>query len=260
MSNLEDGAPLCAGESGGEGCGGSGIGSSASSNETHGSGPAGGGTLRDVGNAMDVDGDRVDTTSSMGTAGYGPRTYPEVILAPGSPPRSAQVLPSPRSSMQHPASEPSPDGNCGQRQFPFVDQTQYEQLTWDQPHEQCSQREYHRKESQEALETRLGFMGAADAKCTRVGGDDMDASETMCGKRARAPVEGVAGLDISAQSSSKICRAGELRAPFVADSEVVKEHSQWRRYGMGGNIDTQSREDPGAPSVICGGGPRFLRG
>ena len=43
-------------------------------------------------------------------------------------------------------------------------------------------------------------MDAAEAKRAPVGGDDMDTSETVNGKRERAPGEGAADSDIPTQS------------------------------------------------------------
>ena len=83
----------------------------------------------------------------------------------------------------------------------------------------------------------------------------MDTSETLAGKRERAPVEGVMDSDIPTQSVDKKCRAGDLHFASVADKEMVKKHAQWRHADMMGNIDAQTHKHPGAPFNKGGGGP-----
>ena len=46
----------------------------------------------------------------------------------------------------------------------------------------------------------------------------------------------------------------DLHLAFLTEKEVVKKHAQWRYFEMEKEIGAQSRKDPGAPSVIDGGG------
>ena len=88
-----------------------------------------------------------------------------------------------------------------------------------------------------------------------MGGDATDTSETLTGKCERTPAEGAVDSDVPSQSAVKKCRLGHLHLAFVMDKDVVKGHAQWRRSAMETKIGTQARKDPGAPSVMDGGGP-----
>ena len=98
-------------------------------------------------------------------------------------------------------------------------------------------------------------MGAAEAKRIPVGGDDADVPETAAGTRDRAPVEGVMDSTIPTQSLVRKCRVGDLHLARVADKGVAQEHAQSQHFDMEEKIGTQSAEDPGALSVLGGGGP-----
>ena len=91
--------------------------------------PWGNGTLRKEGNGARVGAEKVKTTSSTGTTGDDAHSPPEAIPAPDSPSHLALVPTSPRPPMQRRAPESSFGRNCGQRQAPVVDRTQYEELT-----------------------------------------------------------------------------------------------------------------------------------
>ena len=97
-------------------------------------------TLRNEGNEMDADPEKGDTNSSAGTPRDGPHTSPEAISVTDSPASSAQVPPSPRSSMRHRAPESSFDENCGRPPAPLADRPQHEKLPWDQFRERCPRR------------------------------------------------------------------------------------------------------------------------
>ena len=60
---------------------------------------------------------------------------------------------------------------------------------------------------------------------TSLGGDAMDASETLTGKRERAPVEGVMDSHVPSQSVDKRCRLGDLHWASVMGKDVVKKHA-----------------------------------
>ena len=66
------------------------------------------------------------------------------LIPPGSNPgaRFAVVVGATTLLAPVPLAHPSPGssfgGNCRQSQAPIVDRTQYEELTWDQLHEQCA--------------------------------------------------------------------------------------------------------------------------
>ena len=83
----------------------------------------------------------------------------------------------------------------------------------------------------------------------------MDASETVSGKRGRAPAEGVMNSDIPTQWLGKKYRAGDLHLASVADKEEARGHAQWRHSDMKGEIAVQSRKDRGVSFDLDGGGP-----
>ena len=101
---------------------------------------------------------------------------------------------------------------------------------------------------------RLASKGAAGPERIPVGGDEMDTSETIDGKRERAPVEGAMGWDIPSQSLGRTCRVGDLHLVFVADKEAVTEHAKWWHFETMEKVDSQSGKVPSAPFVIVRGG------
>ena len=83
------------------------------------------------------------------------------------------------------------------------------------------QRRYPRKESKEALTTRLAPTVAAEANRKPAGGGDTDTSETINGERGRAPVWGATDSDIRTQSLGTKRRVGDLHTAIVAEKAVV---------------------------------------
>ena len=84
------------------------------------------------GNGMEMGGEKLN----------GNRSSPAAVRVSESPSLSAQVLPSPSVSVQHPGPAPSLDRNCVQSQAPAIDRSPHEGPTWDQLHEKCTQRGY----------------------------------------------------------------------------------------------------------------------
>ena len=99
-----------------------------------------------------------------------------------------------------------------------------------------------------------------DNPITGLDDDAMDTSETLTGKRERAPVADVMGLDIPTQSEDKKGRLGDPHVALATEKEVAKEHAQWRQSDMKNKIDTQTRMEPGASFVLDAGGLCHLRG
>ena len=79
-------------------------------------------------------------------------------------------------------------------------------------------------------EGRLENSAYPDGRCGSeahtVGGDDTGNSDTIAGKRGRAPRDEELDSDIPAQSSGKRRREGDLHPAFVAEKKVAKEHAQ----------------------------------
>ena len=83
----------------------------------------------------------------------------------------------------------------------------------------------------------------------------MDTSETVSGKRERAPAAGVMDSETPTQSMGPQCRAGDLHLASVEDKEVAEGCAQWWHLEMKENIGAQSREGPGASFVLDSGAP-----
>ena len=105
-------------------------------------------------------------------------------------------------------------------------------------------------------------MGAEvpDNPSTYFGDDATDTSETLTGKRERAPVAAATDSDIPAESADKEGRLGDLHPAFITDKAVARRYVQWWRLDMEGKIDTQNGTDPGASFGSDGGGQYSLRG
>ena len=63
------------------------------------------------------------------------------------------------------------------------------------------------------------------------------------------------GSNVPNQSAEKKSLLGDRHLAFVSDKDVAKGHSQWWRSDITEKIGTQTREDPGASSVMDGAGP-----
>ena len=90
------------------------------------------------------------------------------------------------------------------------------------------QRGYIRKDSEEVLKTHLAAMDAEEKKRTLTGSNDMDTSMSVLGARGRPPMGAAEHSEASRLSRHKRHRADALRAAFLAEMEVVKEHASWR--------------------------------
>ena len=69
--------------------------------------------------------------------------------------------------------------------------TRYNGLPYDQFRDLRKRRGYHRKDSREALETRLALINAAEERRVVPGGDAMDTSETVVGDACGYPWRGL---------------------------------------------------------------------
>ena len=139
---------------------------------------------------MDVDVEKESWTWSTGTPRCDDRYHPAAIPAPDSPTVSVDLPSSPRSPGRRPEWESSSDKECEPFRAPVAGRAQYDQLTWDQLHQQRSQRGFRRKESKEVVKTRLASTDAAEARHIPTGGWEQDAPIYADGKGERAPVEG----------------------------------------------------------------------
>ena len=83
----------------------------------------------------------------------------------------------------------------------------------------------------------------------------MATTETISGKRERAPAEGAMDSAIPTQSVETEGRLGDLHLAFVMDKGVAKEHARRRRSDMKEKIDMRTRKDPGVSFSMDFGGP-----
>ena len=89
-------------------------------------------TLRIERNEVEGEKEKADTSSSAGTPGGCPHTFPKAIPVPASPLLLVQVPSSPQPSVQLPAPESSSVRNCEQPQAPVVYRSRCDKLTWGQ--------------------------------------------------------------------------------------------------------------------------------
>ena len=106
---------------------------------------------------------------------------------------------------------------CAPSQAPEADGAKYEELTWGQLHDQCSQRGYRKIESEAVLETRLSTMDAAEAK--RISADTAQEDE----KRERAPVKGVKVSDNPTTPADLV--GNRQRAPAIGANGLGYSHA-----------------------------------
>ena len=89
-------------------------------------------------------------------------------------------------------------------------------------------------------------MGGEDRKRAASEDDAKDTSETVAGKRDRAPTAGAGNPDKSPGNQEKRCPADDFLAALVADKEVVMEYAQWW------NTDLKTRLDATQASAVDG--------
>ena len=115
--------------------------------------------LRNVESEMEAVREDGDLTSSTGCT---PR--PEMIPVPDSPSLSVQLpTKQPSKPNLHPP-DSSSERTCELPQVPRADGAQYEDLSWGQLHDRCSQRGRRKKASKAVLNARLSTMDAAEVK------------------------------------------------------------------------------------------------
>ena len=167
----------------------------------------------DVEKDMDADREDGNYTSSTGTPGSDSGPKPEMVPAPDPPPLSVRFL-SPRvPSDTHPHLESSFEKTCWPSQAPRAEGAQYDEMTWGQLHDPCSQRGFRKREPKAVLKTRLTAMGAAEAKRSLA-----DATQDA-GKCERAPLRGVKGLGYSSWYSGPAFCGWDTRAGAREGSE-----------------------------------------
>ena len=116
----------------------------------------------DVDGNMDVGEDDGIGAPSTWIPESGSRRRQGALPAPDSPSLSVR-LPAPKGSVgRHPDPGSSFDRLCEPSQALEVNRTLYDEMTWDQLHDKCSQRGFRNKESKAVLKTRLTKMGAGD--------------------------------------------------------------------------------------------------
>ena len=168
----------------------------------------------DVDVGMDLDGEAGNRTSSAGIPDSESGPNPEAIPAPDSPSPSVQLPPRRGLSERYPDWEFSFEKKCEPSHAPVADRTEYDEMTWDHLHDQCSPRGFRQKESKTVLKPRLNAMGAAEDKRNLKGTVAQNAPVCSRGIRERAPGGGVIDWDISTHSSGNTqADGGRKRAP-----------------------------------------------
>ena len=154
--------------------------------------------------------------------------HPGAIPIPYSPTLSVQRPSSPSLSFRLSPPASSIDKSCTPSRAPLADHGRFDHLSNGQIRGLRKRRVRGRVESREVSVTRSASIEDEESRRILTGYGASDASVTVSGKRARPPA-GVAELpDGPAINQDKRFRADALRLAFAADTEVVKEHAQWR--------------------------------
>ena len=143
-----------------------------------------------MGKGKEVDRKDGNYTSSTVSTESDSGLRPAMIPVPDSPWLSAELLSPHAPSDGYPHLEPSFHKTCAPPQARRAAGTQYDEMTWGQLRDQCSQRGFRKKESGAVLKTRLTEMDAAEAK------RNLKEVTEEAGKRGRTPVRGVKVSDI----------------------------------------------------------------
>ena len=150
---------------------------------------------------------------------------PRFIPVLGSPYRSAEAYPELALDGTGHTSE-SFGRLYAPSQLPRCESANNDHPSYDQLHELCRRRSYHKKNAKAAPETRSVAMDAAGRRPLGGAENDMDKSSSVSGKRARTleepstietPVMGMNG---------KRPRGDALAAALAAGNSVVHEHAQ----------------------------------
>ena len=158
------------------------------------------------------------------------------VLLPSSPPLS--VLLPPNASSLSKDWVPS--------KAPRATHENYDHASDVQLHDLYAHRGYSRKDSKAVLKARSASMDEENPKRTIVEDDAIGTSETLTGKKDRAPGAVAENSDLSPGNQEKRCRVGALHFASVAGKEVVREHAQWR------NSDLKSRWAAAHASAVDG--------
>ena len=107
---------------------------------------------------------------------------PRLIPVLDSPLHSARPFPGPVLGDTGRTSE-SFDRKCAPSRAPRCASTDYDQISYDQLHELCKQRGYHKEDAKAVIKTRQEATGAAERRPTEGAADDMDTSSSVPGKK-----------------------------------------------------------------------------
>ena len=83
----------------------------------------------------------------------------------------------------------------------------------------------------------MAAMDAAEKKCNCDMPDAMDTSEALAGFRYRAMADAMDTSEDLPVTQGTRCRASGPHLPLVAEREIAKEHTQWRRSEMKAHWD-----------------------
>ena len=167
------------------------------------------------------------------SGGQSPDTSAEPPLAS---PRSIPIPESPKNSEcpsfppvveDHGQASNSFDQQCAPSQAPEGVRGNNGNLSYDQIHNLCKDRGYHKQDTKAALKTRLEAMDAVDRRLNIQSENAMDTSSSVSGKRGRSMGEPSAVEQTQQWVEGKRSRGDVPAITMEVDLAVVQAHAQW---------------------------------
>ena len=122
---------------------------------------------------------------------------------------------------------PSIDKRRAPSQAPEGARGNFENLSYDQIHNLCKERGYHKKDAEAVSKTRLEATDAVERRLITQNENTMDTSSSVFGKRDRFMVELSAVEPTQQQVEGKRSRGNVPAITTEVDLAAVQTHAQW---------------------------------
>ena len=103
----------------------------------------------------------------------------------------------------------------------------YDNLSYDQIHNLCKDRGYHKKNAKVALKTRLGAMDAVDRQLIKKKENEADTSPSVFSKRDRSMAEQSSLEQNQQRVGGKRSRGDAPATTMEVDPAAAQAHAQW---------------------------------